>query len=135
VVQFAVRAADDLGLLMFAAFGTSCCLLAAARTDGRHRGTWLAMGAGLGAWSLGEVVWCYYELLKGLPQAPFPSPADADHLIFPVGAAMALIGFPGGRVEQSRPRLVLDGMIVSGSLFIVYHAGAVSSFALGVSLA
>ncbi len=52
--------------------------------------------------------------------------------------------FPGGRVAQSRFRLVLDGAIVAGSLFAVswvsvldsvYRAAATSHFALTVALA
>ncbi|HYT25592.1 MAG TPA: hypothetical protein VEP73_03800, partial [Actinomycetota bacterium] len=82
---FATRSADDIGLLGFAVFGAVCSFLAARRSSGRQRATWLAMAGGLGAWSAGEVVWCYYELWRGLPQTPFPSPADAAYLLFPVG--------------------------------------------------
>ncbi|MDP9219646.1 MAG: GGDEF domain-containing protein [Actinomycetota bacterium] len=140
----ATRAADDVGLLAFAVFATVCSFRAAARARARQRGTWLALAGGLAAWSAGEVVWCYYELWQGLPQTPFPSPADAAYLLFPVGAAVALLMFPTGKTHQSRSRLVLDGLIVTGSLFLVswvsvlnsvYQAGASSTFALSVSMA
>ena len=106
---------------------------------------WLSLGFGLAAWLVGEVIWCYYELWLGLPQSPFPSPADAAYLLFPIGAAGALVLFSArGHVRQSRLRLLLDGVIVAGSLFMVwwmtvlssvYDAGGTSSFALAVALA
>jgi diguanylate cyclase len=139
VSGFATRVVDDVGLLVLAVFATVCCFMAARRSRGRQRATWLALAAGLGAWSLGEAVWCYYELWQHLPQAPFPSPGDAGFLLFPVGAAVALVLFPGGRGGQSRTRL-LDGLIVAGSLFVVswvtvlgsvYKAGGTSHFAFG----
>jgi diguanylate cyclase (GGDEF)-like protein len=142
--RLATRTVDDLGLLVFGVFATACCLFAARSSRGRRRATWLALGAGLAAWSVGEGIWCFYELWRHLPQAPFPSPADAGFLVFPVGAALALLLFPGGRLGQSHIRLVLDGVIVAGSLFVVswvgvlasvYKAGGTSIFALVVSLA
>lgn len=140
---FATRVVDDIALLVFAVFASVCCLIAARRSGGRQRATWVVLAVGLGAWSVGEGVWCYYELWKGVPQTPFPSVGDAGFLIFPVAAAVALVLFPGGRGGQSRTRL-LDGIIVAGSMFVVswvtvlgsvYRAGAVSHVALVVSLA
>jgi hypothetical protein len=140
---FATRVVDDLGLLVFDLFATVCCLAAARRSSGRQRASWLALAAGLGAWSMGEGIWCYYELWQRLPQTPFPSPADASFLMFPLGAAAALVLFPGGRSGRSRTDL-LDGLIVTGSLFViswvtvlgsVYQAGAADHLALAVSLA
>jgi diguanylate cyclase len=140
---YATRVIDDFGLLGSAVFAAAWCVLAARRGTGRRRASWIAMAAGLGAWSLGEAVWCYYELWQHAPQTPFPSLADAGFLMFPVGAAVALVLFPGGRGGQSRTSL-LDGIIVAASMFVVswvtvlgsvYKAGAASHFALVVSLA
>ncbi|MCW2522767.1 MAG: putative rane protein [Frankiales bacterium] len=141
---FATRAVDDLGLLIFAASASVCSLWAAQKGRGRQRRSWLAMGLGLGAWTVGEVIWCYYELWRGREQAPFPSAADPAFLLFPVGAAAALFLFPAAHRGQSRTRLILDGVIVAGSLFViswvsvlggVYRAGGDSHFAFDVSLA
>ncbi len=140
----ATRTVDDVGLLVFALFATLCTARAAQRGSGRQRHSWVALGVGLAAWSIGEVIWCYYELWQGLDQTPFPSPADASFLLFPVGAGVALYLFPAGHSTQSRSRLILDGIIVAGSLFViswvsalgsVYRAGAYSHLALDVSLA
>jgi hypothetical protein len=83
------RAVDDLGLLIFAATATACALRAAQKGRGRQRHSWLAVGLGLGSWTVGEVIWCYYELWRDLEQAPFPSRAEPAFLLFPVGAAAA----------------------------------------------
>jgi diguanylate cyclase (GGDEF)-like protein len=143
--EFATRVADDLGLLLFASFAAGCCFVAAAGARaGRERWSWMALGAGLVAWSAGEVAWCCYEIVRRLPQTPFPSWADAGYLLFPVGAGAALMLFPTGRAHQSRSRLLLDGVVASGSLFVVswvtvlgrvYRAGGGDGFVLGVSLA
>lgn len=141
---FSTRAVDDVGLLLFALFATGCALWAARRSRGRQRRSWLALGLALTAWAVGEAIWCYYELWQGLDQAPFPSAADASFLLFPAGACAALFLFPVGHGGQSRSRLILDGILVSGSLFViswvsalgsVYQAGGVSHFAFEVSLA
>ena len=141
---YATRVVDDAGLLCFAVLATACSCVAARYGRGRQRAAWAALAAGLCGWSVGEAIWCYYELWTGMEQAPFPSPADAGFLILPVGAGLALLLLPIGHSGQSRARLVLDGLIVAGSLFVVswvsvlgsvYRAGAASHFALDVSLA
>lgn len=141
---YVTRVVDDLGLLVLALFASGCAMHAAHRSRDRQRRSWLALGLGLCAWSLGEVIWCYYELWQGRSQAPFPSASDAAFLLFPVAAGVALFLFPAGHGGQSRVRLILDGIIVAGSLFVVswvtvlgnvYRAGGDSHFAFGVSLA
>ena len=138
------RLVDDVGLLAFAVFATGSALWAARCAHGRQRRSWLALAFGAGAWSVGETIWCYYELWLGLEQTPFPSPADAAYLLFPIGAGAALLLFPANHSGQSRTRLVLDGVLVAGSLFLVswvtvlgsvHEAGGDTRFALTVSLA
>src|SRR5450756_2025212 len=136
-------AADDIGSLAFALFATVCWLRTARRSAGRHRDSWLALAAGLAAWSAGEALWSYYEVGLGR-ENPFPSLADAGYLLFPVFAALALVLFPRDHPDRARGRLFLDGIIVAVSLFVVswmttlgavYRSGSNSRFAFGVSLA
>jgi Diguanylate cyclase, GGDEF domain len=77
-------------------------------------------------------------------QAPFPSWADAAYLLFPVGAGAAVLLLSANDRGQSRKRLILDGIIVAASLFLiswvtvldgVFHAGGDTSLAFAVSLA
>ena len=77
----------------------------------------MALAIGLGGWFVGEVLWTYYEIV--LDQPPFPSPADAGFLVFPVGACAALLLFPDDYSHYSVGRVLLDGLIVAGSLFLV----------------
>lgn len=51
---FATRAVDDLGLLGFALAAIGCSLRAAQKGRGRQRHSWLALGLGLGAWTIGD---------------------------------------------------------------------------------
>ncbi len=70
--------------------------------------------------------------------------ADAFYLLFPVGAGVAVVFLSTGNSGRSRIRLVLDGLIVAASLFLVswvtviesvFDAGGDSQLALAVSLA
>ena len=105
--------------------------MAARSATGRLRAAWLALNIGLSAWFLGQLVWTYYELAVHLD--PFPSLADAGFLLLPVGACAALLLFPDDYSNYSLGRVLLDGLIVAGSLFLVswvtvlnpvYEAGA-----------
>ncbi|MDO3639951.1 putative bifunctional diguanylate cyclase/phosphodiesterase [Mycolicibacterium arseniciresistens] len=133
---------SDLAFVVLGMFSTGCAVLAVRATRGRQRAAWLALTVGLLGWTVGEVLWSYYELL--LDRSPFPSIADAAYLVFPVGAGLALLLFPVGHTGQSRTRFLLDGLIVAGSLFVVswvtvlrrvYEAGGESLFSLSLSLA
>ena len=91
--------------------------LAARAQTGRTQSGWRAMAAGLSAATLAEVLWAGRNLF-GWPLS-FPSIADAAYLMFPVGVLVALLLFPVSRGRQSPGRLVLDGVIMGGSLLIV----------------
>ncbi|HZA09102.1 bifunctional diguanylate cyclase/phosphodiesterase [Mycobacterium sp.] len=139
-----VRIVDDVGLLIFAVFAAVCVGLAAWSARGRQRAAWFCLTLGIVGWVVGEAVRTYYQVVRGMASAPFPSLADAGFLLFPVGACLALVFFPVGYAGRSQSRLVLDGLIVAGSLFFiswvtvlesVYQAGGANRFALGLSLA
>ncbi len=116
--------------------------LAARSSTGRVRAGWSAMAAGLASATVGEAIWAGRDILQR--KLSSPSIADALYLMFPLGMLAALLLFPGGRGRQSQGRLVLDGLIMGGSLLIVswltvmhsaYNAGAESWPRLVVSLA
>lgn len=142
--QSTVRMVDDLGLLVFAVFATFCAGLAARSVRGRQRASWICLAIGLAGWAVGEAIWCYYQLILGMEETPFPSIADIAFLIFPVAASAALVLFPTGYSSQSRIRLLLDSLIITVALFEiswvivledVYEAGGESKFALGLAMA
>lgn len=142
--SFAVLSFDDIGQAAAAALGAGACYWRAVRSAGRWRLSWALIGSGLAAWSIGQFIWSYYELISS-DEIPFPSLADAGFLLFPVFCLAGLFARPSAVfVGRARARALLDGVMVAGSLFIiswattlgiVYHAGAQSRFAFAVSLA
>lgn len=116
--------------------------LAARASAGRVRAGWTALAGGMSAATLGEAIWAGRDILQR--QLSSPSIADALYLMFPLGMLAALLLFPVGRGRQSQARLILDGVIMGGSLLIVswltvmhsaYIAGADSRVRWVVSLA
>jgi len=137
------RAVSDLGSVAFGLFAVTCAGAAAWSGRGRTRAAWLCLMIGLAGWFIGDAIWGHYEQW-GRVQGPFPSVADGAYLVFPVAACLALLLFPIGYPGQSQSRLVLDGLIVAGSLFLVswasvlhavFAAHSVDHFALGLALA
>jgi diguanylate cyclase len=134
--------ASEFILIGFAVFAFVCAVLAARAARGRRRIAWICQAVGLAGWAVGEMLWTYFDLV--LHTDPFPSIADAAYLLYPVGACAALVLYCGGYSRPGRGRMVLDALIVAGSLFEifwvlvlrdVYEAGAESRFELGLSLA
>ena len=134
---------DDLGQLVFAAIASLSCLGAAVRQQGRGRWAWLAMAIATGAWSAGEAIWSFYEVISHR-DTPFPSLADAGFLTFPVAALIGLLIMPAGRHQTRRLRTLLDGLLTTSAILViswsttlgvVAHEGGQSWFALTVSAA
>ena len=136
------KAVDDIGIVLFSVVALVFSGNAARSAEGRLRAAWTALSLALTAWTVGEIIWTYDELVLG--GIPFPSLADAFFLLFPVGAAVALLLFRNRRGEGSDIRVLLDGFIVAGSLFgiswvlvlsRIYEAGAASTFEFVLLLA
>jgi two-component system, cell cycle response regulator len=73
-----------------------------------ERVAWLLIGAGVLAWSLGEV---YYTLaLWNLPSIPIPSAADGGYLAFPVLAFAGVCLLARDRVRGAAATLWADGL-------------------------
>ncbi|MCT7659573.1 putative bifunctional diguanylate cyclase/phosphodiesterase [Mycobacterium deserti] len=130
------EAAAMIGVLAFAVFAALSAVWAGWSSRGRQRLAWMCLAAGLGGWAFGEALWAYYRLV--LHADPFPSIADVGYLLYPVGACAALLLFPLGHSVHSRTRLLLDGLIVVGALFVVawvtvlrfvFGSGSESAFA------
>jgi diguanylate cyclase (GGDEF)-like protein len=117
-----VLAVSDIGLLLAGAFATACAAWTARSSRGRQRQAWSVLTVALACFLFGDVLWAFYELVLGWESAPFPSPADIGYLLFPVAACLALILLPIGSTGQSEFRLVIDGVMVAGSLFAIFWA-------------
>jgi diguanylate cyclase (GGDEF)-like protein len=110
------KAIDDLVVNVVSMAALIFAILAARAARGRPRRAWTVLAASLASWNVGQFIWTYSELVH--KHRPFPSLADLFLVIFPVGAGVALSLFWSGR-HPARARIVLDGLIVAGSLFIV----------------
>lgn len=93
------------------------CALVATRARGGFRAAWWAMTVGLTSWAVGEVIFAYYELTRTEP--PFPSWADVAYLFYVPWVVAALVLFPIGYGWRDKGRMVLDGLIVAGSFFLI----------------
>ncbi len=91
--------------------------LAAARTHGRLRAAWLLMTAGFTCTFLGDLIWSYYKHTRG--EVPFPSWADVAYLSYVPFAAVGLLTFPSRRSWREQSRLLLDGVLVTCSFFLI----------------
>ncbi|WP_231500027.1 GGDEF domain-containing protein [Saccharothrix sp. NRRL B-16314] len=121
---------DDLAQLATGLLATGCCLWTARRATGPDRRWRLAMGIGMAGWSTGQVLWTWYQLVERRA-VPSPSPADAGYLSIVPFAFIALLvignfrrsGSPDAlldrRSHSARLVLLLDGLIVTGSLFVL----------------
>ena len=139
-----VTVISDVGSLAAGGFALLCAAVTARASRGRQRWAWVALTVALSGWFFGDAIWAYYELLSTSRTAPFPSAADAGYLLFSVATCLALILLPIGGAGQSQIRLILDGVIVATSLFViawalgldeVFHRGEDGAFAFAVSVA
>ncbi len=133
---------SQVGLLVIAAFAVVCGATAARSAEGRQRQAWICMTVGMAGWTVGAALWIYY--LSIADRSPFPSLADAGYLMFPVGAAFAMVLFPVGYSGHSRARFLLDGFIVAGALFeiswvfvlrSIFESEGTRSFTLALAVA
>ena len=107
---------DDIAELMAALVAAAACAAAARRTAARA--AWGLLGASSFAWAVGQAVWTYYEVLRGV-EVPFPSLADIGFLAAVPLAAAGLVLFPSGATRVVSPvRRLLDSAVVAGAVFI-----------------
>ncbi len=100
--------------------GAAAVVLARAALLEAERGAWLALGAGLLLWALGQAY--YSVVLYYASPAPFPSPADALFLAFYPASYLALALLLRARVAQLEPLAWVDGLI--GALAVAGVAAA-----------
>ncbi len=90
-------------------FGAAFAVIARGVTVRAQRGAWLAMGAGVLCWSLGEL---YFTLfLEGGGEASGVSPADVLYLAMYPCMYVALTLLVGAHLHELRMSMWLDGLI------------------------
>jgi two-component system, cell cycle response regulator len=99
----------DQGIYELLMIGATVTVLARGAVVGAQRAAWLAMGAGMLFWSLGDL---YYILfLEGPKSAVGVSPADGLYLAFYPCVYIALVLLVGAHLKELRIGLWLDGLI------------------------
>ena len=98
------------------------CLLRGATIPG-ERAAWLCIGAGLAAWSAGEIYWTTH--LSGLETIPYPSLADAFYVALYPGLYAGIVLLVRSRVPRFHASLWLDGAI--GGLTVAAFGAAILS--------
>ena len=114
----APRVISNLGLPMAAGLAALSCVDAARRRPESRR-TWALFGAAAGSWTLGQVLWSWYEEVVGR-ELPFPSPADVGYLAMVPLAVLALLTVPGApRDGAARVRAVAEGLVIGASMLLL----------------
>ena len=99
------RFAHD-GVLLAA---TALCAWAGIGSRGRReRRAWLLIGAGLAAWTFGEIY--YTAVLWTAEEIPIPSPADAGYLLFPPFMLAGVVALLRSRTRDVPGTLWADGI-------------------------
>lgn len=112
-----VAAVTDIAFPLMSMVNVGLSALAAGRAHGRLRLAWAALTLGLVAEAFGELLWTYYEHVVGY--MPFPAWDDVGYLASIPLVSLALLLIPSPRTWREHGRLVLDGLIVTGSLFLI----------------
>ena len=118
----ASRTWDQTGQLVAALLAALSCGYR-ARVDNDQRCSWLLLSASTGSWAIGQAIWCYLQLIKGIN--PFPSPAIPFFMLLCPLCVTAVLLLPLAQSSDSaRWRILLDGVLVAGSTFILSWATA-----------
>jgi two-component system cell cycle response regulator len=119
--------------------GAAAIVLARAALLETERRAWLALGAGLLLWALGQTY--YSVVLYYASPAPFPSPADLGFLAFYPASYLALVLLLRARVAHLESLAWVDGLIgalavagVAAALIFPPVLEALGGSALGVAV-
>ncbi|WP_083667215.1 bifunctional diguanylate cyclase/phosphodiesterase [Mycobacterium sp. SP-6446] len=116
---YATRPVDEVVFALCLVAAAACAGYAArCSTERRRRFGWLALVTALVGWAIGEVLWSVYEVRPVIEHARHPAAAEAVFTLYPIGALTSLVLL--SKLSRHSPRrLVLDGLIVATSLFVI----------------
>ena len=112
---------DDVAEGVAAWLAAAMCLRS-FRRQRSLRSFWALLGASTFVWGVGEAVWVYYEVVRGVA-VPFPSPADVGFLAAMPLMVAALLTFPVSRLARFGPVvMLLDGVLSAAATLFVSWA-------------
>ncbi len=140
----AAQLLSNLGLWLIALAAGVGAFRRSLRHTGAERRFWVLIGAAMTSWSVGQMIWTWYESVLAR-EVPFPSPSDFGYLGLPPLAAAALLVLPlTAQSTAGKVRTIFDGLMVATSLLLcswllvlrhVFDAGADHLFSVAISLA
>jgi hypothetical protein len=113
-----VAVIGPVGSAVMALLATSCAARAAWAARGGQRRAWLAMAIGLGGWTAGAGLWCYIAL-GGIAPISTSSAAEIGYVVLPFCGLAAALLVPTRDDSRFGIGLIIDGVIVATSLFVV----------------
>lgn len=122
------RVAQTMNALALPLIGLVSVPLAARAgrsSRGRLRAAWVAVAVALSWWTLAQAWWARYTLVEAA--IPFPSLGDAAYLSYLAAVVVALVLFPSTRTWRDQSRLILDGLVVAGSFFLIFWLAVMRS--------
>ena len=110
---------DDLGTVAAGLAASLLCFQAGSRQVDGVRRFWCLLAAACAAWTLGEVIWAFYDLVLR-EEIPVPSWADLGYLGAIPLAVAALLCHPALAGDRARKtRSLLDGLLVASALLFL----------------
>ena len=109
------------GAVIMGAFATGCAVNAAWAAQSGQRLAWIALATGLGGWAAGNGLWCYVAL-RGTAPISASSAAEIGYVVLPLCALGATVLVPDRNDDLFGVGLLLDGVLVAASLFLVVGA-------------
>jgi len=139
----AARIVADVAFTVFGLFALACAATAALSNSGRARAAWALVGVGAAAWIV-AVAGSDLRSPLGAVHGPFTTWEDVGFVVFPIVTCGALLLLPVGPAGPSTMRLLMDGLVVVGSLFLIawivvlrglFDTGGTDPLTFAVSLA
>ncbi|MFV8320231.1 diguanylate cyclase domain-containing protein [Mycobacterium sp. 23] len=115
---YATRPAVQGVTVLCLVFAAACACRAARHAIGRRRYGWLALAVALTGWAVGEIIWSVYDVRPAVEHASHPAAGEIVLLLYPLGAFAAMVLLSNPPAGHNLWRLVLDGVIVSMSLWV-----------------
>jgi diguanylate cyclase (GGDEF)-like protein len=115
-----------VGAAIMSAFATGCAVNAAWAARGGQRLSWIALATGLGGWTAGNGLWCYVAL-RGTAPISASSAAEIGYVVLPLCALGAAVLVPNRNDDLFGVGLLLDGVLVAASLFLLVGAADLAS--------
>lgn len=113
----AVRTATAIMFSAGSLVYVSLAALAVRSTTGRTRTAWKLIAVAFVFWAVAEALWAYYTYVDG--RVPYPSWADLFYILYMPFVPAGMLLFPSAGTWRVRSRLILDGTVVTGALFLI----------------